>query len=344
MVRPNRWTAPTSRPVRVAAVGTALSLTALLSGCGLLDGSSGADESAAEGGGQVEKSDITIGYNPIIDVAPIFYADENGYFADEGLNVTTERTTSGAEAIASLAGGSLDFTYGSHVAFMAAQASGIADLKIVGDAYTALEDNVAIMTVPDSGVETPEDLADVSIGINAERSLADLLSISAMTSNGVDVAYDDVNWQQMAMPDLPTALANGDIKAALLPEPFLTQAAMEYGAFKVLDAAEGPTAEWPLGGYVVSADFAEENPRTVAAFQRALVRASGALVDQGELEQILPEVAGIEEDIVSVLNFGAFPTTLEAERIQRVATLMSQFSFIEEPIDVEDMIVPLPED
>ena len=44
----------------------------------------------------VEKSDITLGFIPLTDCAPLVIALEKGYFRNEGLNVTLSREASWA--------------------------------------------------------------------------------------------------------------------------------------------------------------------------------------------------------------------------------------------------------
>lgn len=116
-------------------------------------------------------------------------------------------------------------------------------------------------------VESLEDLAGMTIYAPAQNPafLFDALCKEA----GVDVTVDDTYAQPA---DLRTALAAGEVDAAVLPEPMVTIA---ESANKALITALDLTAEWdklfPAGSLVqgcavVRTAFAEENPDAVAAF------------------------------------------------------------------------------
>ena len=56
----------------------------------------------------------------------------------------------------------------------------------------------------------------------------------------------------------------------MLPEPFASDAELSYGAVPLTDLDQGATTSFPVQGYVVTKQWAEEYPNTLAAFYKAL--------------------------------------------------------------------------
>jgi NitT/TauT family transport system substrate-binding protein len=314
--------------------GGVVSAGALLgvSGCGLLGGSQN-----SSGNGQVEKARIKVGVLPVNDLAPLHLAVRNGYFRDEGLEVEVATAPDGTAALNSTLGGDYDITYSSYVPFFQAQASGVADLKIVADCSAAAPNTTVIMTAPDSGVRTPEDLADAKIAISGPNTISELLVKATMKAHNVD--FSGVEWAPIPFINMPNALQQGQVDAAILTEPFLTKASRSGAAIPVVDTATGPLEDLPLTGYGATAQFCEENPKTVAAFQRAMDRAVTEAQDRSKIEPLLPEFAKIDPETASIINLLKFNSKADVNRLQRVPRLMKDLGYIDKDIDVASMIV-----
>ncbi|WP_406692940.1 ABC transporter substrate-binding protein [Saccharopolyspora sp. ID03-671] len=304
------------------------------SGCGLLGGS----ESAGGGDGQIEKPNLKVGAMPVTDLAPLHLAVRNGIFQQEGLNVEIVTTSDGSAALTSTIGGDYDITYASYVPFFAAQARGVADLKIVADCGAGAPNTTTIMTSPNSRVRTPQDLAGKTIAISGPRTISELLVKATMRAYGVDFSKSEFT----AIPfiNMPAALQQSRVDAAILTEPFLTQAARSSGAVPVADTNTGPLEDLPLTGYGATAKFVQDNPKTVAAFQRAMDRAVAESQDRSKIEPLLPEFAKIDKETAAIISLLKFNSRADATRLQRVPRLMKDFGFLDKDIDVAKMIVP----
>ena len=123
-------------------------------------------------------------------------------------------------------------------------------------------------------------------------------------------------------------------------EPFITQAALSFGATSVLDAGSGATDGIPLGGVVLTADFATRYPNTVAAFRRALARAQADMADRSVVEKLLPTYTKIDPDTAALIALGTWPATLDRIRLQRDVDLMRQYGVLTTDLDAGKMILP----
>ncbi|SDM17109.1 ABC transporter substrate-binding protein [Allokutzneria albata] len=317
------------------ALLAALSLLLVASGCGLLGGDSGAD---AAGGAGLEKSRIKIGAMPIIDFAPLHMAIQKGYFRDEGLEIETVGIPGGTTSVNGLVGKQFDISVGNWMSFFEAQSKGVADLKLIADGYQARPHNFVIVVPQGSSITAPQHLAGKRIAVTIRGAIAELLAKASMDAHSVD--HSGVGWVEIQFPAMPAALKNKQVDAAVMVEPFITQAERNFGALPVLDVAQGATGDFPISGYATTAAFARDNPKTITAFRRALQRAQKEASDRGKVEQVLPSFAkGIDQVTASLVHLGAFPTRLDTVRIQRVADLMTVHGLLPKPLKVDGMVM-----
>lgn len=325
---------------RIFGVLSAVALLATVSGCGLLGGSEEQPADAA-GSGKVEKAKIRLGLLPILDVASVHVAIKRGYFQEEGLEIEPVKVQGGAAAIPAMISGDIDITFGNWVSFILAEskgtAKGVDGLKLVNDGYQAKPEMFLILAKADSPVKAPKDLEGKTIGINTFGNIAELTAKATLEANDVDVSK--VTFKEMPFPDMEAAVQNGSVDAAFMVEPFISKAQRVAGQITVLDAASGPTDGIPIGGYATTGKFAEENPKTVAAFQRAMAKGQRDAADRPTVEPLLVEYAGVDKETASLVHFGEFPTTLDATRLQRVSELMRTYGLLEKEFDVKPMLV-----
>ncbi|GAB3485387.1 ABC transporter substrate-binding protein [Amycolatopsis cihanbeyliensis] len=324
-----------SRRTRLGILATSLVMLASVSGCGLLGGES--DDSSGGGDGPLEQSKLTVSIMPTIDLAPLHLAMKNGYFKEEGLEIETVSAKSGQASLAKLIGGEVDIAYSSYSPFFLAQSKGAANLKFVADASSAAPNSTLIMAMPDSKVQSVQDLEGKRVGITALGTIIEVLVKSTMQANGVD--FNNVEWVEIPFPDTAAALQNDQVDAAFLTEPFITQAEKSVGAVPVADTAKGPTKDFPTAGYGSSADFADKNPETIAAFQRVMQKATNeALADRSKIEPLLVEHSKIDADTASLATLLTFQSALDPQRLQRVPDLLLEFGIIEQAVDASQMI------
>lgn len=304
-----------------------------LAGCG---GAESGDDRSADI--PVELSKITVGTMPVVDAAPIHQAIKKGYFAEEGLEVELKQLQGGAEGIPGLTSGALQFTFGNWVSFFAAQAGGAADLKFVSDGYQARQGTFQILARKDSTITGPQDLAGKTIAVNTLANVDELTTRSVLQTADVDLRR--VRFVPMAFPDMLARLEARTVDAAFLVEPYITQAQWTLGAMPIVDTASGPTNEFPIAGYATTAEFARQNPGTVAAFQRAMAKAQRDCdTTRSEVEELLTQYVKLDKQMASLVNVGSYPATLESARLQRVVDLMTSYGLLARPVDVRSMIL-----
>ena len=333
-----RFRAP--KPRVLTSLVVAISTAFTLSGCGLLSGSQGAQDSG--GNGELEKSTITIGALPAPSQTPLAVAEEKGFLAEEGLQVKTKPTPSGPKGLNALISGDVDMSFGSYTPFVKANATGTADIKIVNESMVSQPNFQALITTPNSRVQKPEDVPGKTIAVSGRGAITDLATKSALQDKGIDPNSPKLT--EMGFPQMLPALKNGDIDGAVVSEPYITPAAKQMGARIVLDDFTGSTQDFPVAGAATTGKFAQENPKTVAAFQRAMQKAQNyAQQHPSEVNALLPKFAKVPPDLAPLVQLGTIPTTMDAARLQRVSSLMYRFHQIPHEVDVSKMLLQPPQ-
>ncbi len=304
----------------------------LTASCGLLGGG---DEQAPAGQKQVKVSVL-----PLLDTAPLHLAIERGYFSEEGLNVQTVNASSGQDGITKLVAGDVDIAYAGDISIIMAQSKGAASLKFVAEASSASPRTTALMVRNDGSIKTLNDLAGRKIAINAPNGVSDTMTKSLLKEHNVD--FDGVQWTAMQFPQMGAALANRDVDAAYLTEPFVTQASKVTGAIPLADPASGATADFPLAGYATTEAWATQNTDATAAFLRALSKGSAdANADRMLVERLVvskPEYK-IDVDTAALMTVPFFRSTPSATALQRVPDLLWQFGILPARMPIEPMLL-----
>jgi NitT/TauT family transport system substrate-binding protein len=334
--------------LRAIAMATTVAVTA--AGCSLLNGDSGSDQPVA--GSTLEKSSITIGILNALDYAPVEIAKAKGYFRDEGLNVTIRIFPAGPATLPALQSGSLDVTLVNYVTFFqAVTGSNPQNLKIIADAFQADDQAIVLLAKDGSGISQPKDLVGKTVSVHQRNSVADLLLKALLHDNGIDPSA--VNRAEVKFPDQLVALSNNEIAAGVELEPYIRQGENKYGLTPLvpgpLTLVTGQTANLPLSGYIVTGAFAEKNPRTVAAVQRAMRKAQRlATADHSQVIAVLPDLTGIDRATAQQVHIGkdAYPESLDPTRLQSVVQLMNDYGGFSQgghvDVDASKFIVPTP--
>ncbi|WP_171064483.1 ABC transporter substrate-binding protein [Actinomadura soli] len=309
------------------AVAVALAATA----CG------GAEDGASANG--LEKSEIRLGTMTIADTASVQLALSKGLFRAEGLTVKTQVIQGGAAGIPLLRSGRLDISFGNYVSLFTA---GVKDPrfkpKIIAEGFNSAAGTHVVMVRGDSPHKTIKDLAGKRIAVNTKRNISTLLIRSVAQAQGVGFD-DDKSFVEVPPPAMEHALKSKSVEAVQAIEPFGTQMRQTMGARMVADLSSGQTANLPIAGYAATEKFVAKNPKTVAAFQRALVKAQGMCADRKVVRDVLPTYAkGIDAKVASSMSFGEYPTTLDPSHLGRVSDLMQRFGYVDKPIDVKNFV------
>ena len=337
----------------------AVALMALLvAACGSDATPSGSTSSADSGGPATETTNdaqpataslepVTLGYIPIAIDGPFFIAQEKGYFVEEGLEVTFERLEGGADMLIQTAAGNFDVgAGGAGAALFNAIHQGLG-VQIVAPLHAERPPMTTPLVVRkaayDSGeIDEVRDLKGRTVAINAFGASTEYWLHGALESGGL--TYDDVKVVAIPFSDIPAALEQGSIDAAMLGEPLATFAEQQGIAVRLaddfFDGAQATVVYF-------NERFATERADVAQRFMNAYLRASRDLYenyDDPENLAILAEYTGLDTEVLAAM---AAPVHT-VDGVVNVDNLMRQQEFFmargqleyDELIDVSTIVNP----
>lgn len=329
---------------RIRQRALVFAITGLTVGVTACSSASSAGGSASSGAsGAPELSTITIGAVLSADTVTLQIAKDKGFFKQQGLNVkiipeaTTNATATG------LLSHTMDFGDQNYIG-MLEQEKTVPGLnqRIVADDTQASMDNDVLIVGKSSKLTSIAQLKGKKV------------SVPALGTNFAAVALDvlmkpysmtSADYTTVVVPfaDAAQALARNEVDAAFVIEPFLTTAEAAAGDRVLVDMTTGALSAFPITCWVTSASFAQQDPKTVAAFQRAMasalqVAATNPSYVRSELPKLIP---AMKPTIANVINLPTYNTTLSLTRLERVADVMEQVGALPKNFDVKTMYDPL---
>jgi NitT/TauT family transport system substrate-binding protein len=290
-----------------------------------------------------ELATITVGVLLGSDDVTIQIAQDQGLFKAEGLNVKTVVLPTTNAATAGLLSHTLDFTTENYVGmFQQEKAVPGLNLRIVADNDQATPNLFALMVAKSSPITSLSGLKGKKVSFPAKG-----FNYGAMATDiqlqPYHLSSDSFTTVALPFSSAPQAIATGTIDAAFTTEPFIT--IMESsGARELVDLLSGPLAGFPVACWGTTAAFVAKNPKTVAAFQRAMTKAVRlAAANTPLVRQELPKfVTTMKPQMASVITLPAFNSTLTLARMQRVADVMIRLGALPANFDVKAMFYPPP--
>ena len=175
---------------------------------------------------------LNLGYSVWVGYGPWFIAQDQGYFKDNGLDVTLTDVENPADRFTAMAGKQLD-----GLSTTLDTLSQYCNPETPFKAILALDESSGgDGIVASSAIKTIADLKGKKIGVNL-GSVSQFLLEYIFKQNGLTDA--DVTLVRMSQGDVPAALAAGQIDAGVTWEPHLT-AAVKNGATLLVDSKSTP--------------------------------------------------------------------------------------------------------
>lgn len=256
---------------------------------------------------------IGVAMHPSASLA--FVALENGYFDELGLEVVVKKYPSGKRALLEgLFPGEVDLTSAADVPVAM---SGLSRkvFRILTSTFSA--DNVnRVIARRDRGITDPKDLKGKTVATQRASAVHFFLHLFLL-DNGM--SEQDVTMRYMKAEFLPQALADGDIDAFSMREPYISQARELLGDNAVVFAAPGLYAQTEV--LVSSPAFVNAKPHVIDKVLGALLKAETFIhenpdaaigiasrwigVSKDEMAQIWPTVSfriGLDQALLLLLE------------------------------------------
>ncbi|MGH3390934.1 MAG: ABC transporter substrate-binding protein [Actinomadura sp.] len=317
-----------SRSVAVAAAGI---VAMAVAGCG---GGSGAEESGGI-------TTVKLGYVPYADDAAAFLAQDKGIFRKHGLNVEFVPAANPTAIVAAMISGQQQFGFITDPVLINVNNTGT-PLKCVSPVIgrqpsNSERDGTTLLAAKGSGIKGVKDLAGKKVGVVQLNSLNTVDVQALATQEGID--HTSIQFIQIPFPQLPAALSQGRVEAAIIVQPF-AQTALDQGATVI----NHPNAVLWGGGTTVCfgalGRYIDQNPELVRNFNTAMREAILYSKDhESEAKATLAKRLSLtpEEAQKQVLQTDWNPTLTPAT-IDEIQTYMKQFGLIKKTTPAADMV------
>ncbi|WEG08478.1 ABC transporter substrate-binding protein [Microbacterium horticulturae] len=312
----------------------AVASTIALAGC---SGSASPDAGAS---GDSAAMKVSVGVTPIPNAAPLYLAEKLGYFTDENLDVTPQIVASAGAAVPLLQSGDLQFAEVSSTPTITATSKGL-PLRVVSgdDRYNddaSATDGAALVAAKGSGLTKISELNGKTVAVVGLKSGPELVMRVAIDQAGGDDSK--VKFVEIAYPDMVSALESGRVDAALITDPFLSQA-KEKGLTVIsqpyIDAMPGKAGILWIG----SGNWIDQNPEAAAAFQRAITKAVDYAAENPDaVRDIMSTYTKSSKEAIKATVLPVFDSSITADDMKYWADTMLQYGFIDTAYDPSDLI------
>lgn len=234
---------------------------------------------------------VSLAINPVPHSIFIYIALENGYFAEQELDVRVSKFASGKDALDSLLAGGADVATAADFPLTLA---GLSNQDVYVVAMMGHFNDIKIIARKDSGINSIQDLKGKKIA--TKKGTSGEVFINKLF-NKENISINSINLVSMDPSDMPAALIRGDIDAFVIFEPYISRAQKELGNKSIVFAPKDIFGEtWNLA---VSKDFLTKNPGRIKKFLKALLKAEDFYKNNPEESiKIVQKHTGAEEDTI----------------------------------------------
>ena len=248
-------------------------------------------------------------------IAPAVIADEKGFFAKHGLDVSFILTGINSQIPAALVSESADIGFVTTSSLVQANDNGI-ELRAIAGTGIAFPGatNEATVARTGSNIHTAQDYIGRKVAVPGIGVVMDIMFRNWLMKANVDPAK--VTFVEVSGPQQLDALRGGSIDAVVANDPQLfrlIRSGAGYEAGKFMDALPG---EMPIIVYAVTREWGEKHRDAVAAFQAA--HKEGVAYAEAHPDEVREAVAKrlkLPADVVKDMDIPPFRPDVKPEQI-----------------------------
>lgn len=256
---------------------------------------------------------LNIGVMSSMDYLPLAVAQENGFFEQEGVNVTIHKFYSANERDAAFQSGNLDGTILDYTGAAIQRAGGI-NLKMTSQC----DGSFVLVAGKESGVVSIQDLKDKRLAVSRNTVIDFCTDLVLQQANIAEKDVDKVEINKI--PLRLEMLRNGKIDATMLPDPFAT-IALEGGNKNVIDINE---LDLRVTGIAFHDEVIAEKEEGLKSFYRAYNSAIALIKSQplSAFESLLTTEIGFPAEFVGKVQLPNYtmaqlPQPKDLERVEQ---------------------------
>lgn len=222
-----------------------------------------------------DQVNVAIGQRGLWDTMVIPAGIEQGFFADEDIEVDVTWTRGGAETLQAVITGSVQFAIANGMLGVLSAYEKGAPIRIVSAQMTGAPDLYWYVKA-DSDIQSMSDMDDRSMGFSRPGSSTNLVALELGQAAGVEPDYTPTG----GISETRTQVMSGQVDAGWSVPPMNLDLVSQGEIRIIARGSDVPhLSEQTIRVNVVNADFLEENPEVVERFMRAYTRALDWMYD-----------------------------------------------------------------
>ncbi|GGM64699.1 sulfonate ABC transporter substrate-binding protein [Micromonospora sonchi] len=318
---------------KVMALGLIAATAIALTGCTDSDASSSDQKD-----GELRK--VRVAALPITETAALWGGIKAGLFAKHGLQVEVLPAQGGAQAIPALINGDIDFAIGQPFGPFRAdlQDLGVVMIGNYASSYAEGDDINAVVASAKSGIKRPAELAGKRVSVNSLGAAGDVTIMAAVEKDGGDPST--IKFVEVAFPDAPAQLEAGNIDAAWVPEPFVTQLKGRGDTFIVAPYQAVVPGLTTLTTFTTTKK-AESDAKLVddftAAMKETLTWAEDS-ANETAVRQAIKDNLKLPEPVADSVKLPTFSWDLDRASLQTLAELAQKYKVLDKQPNLDRLV------
>ena len=281
---------------------------------------------------------ITIGYQPTIDVVPLFVAKEQGFFAKHGLDAQLQ-AGSGAIQVAGVISDSLQIGNPTIPQVLQAVDNGL-DLQIIagGNFMSAAAEEFAVVVRAGVAIDTPKDFADKKVGVNTINAFLHVIFVEWLKKNGVDPKR--VTYVEVPFPQMNDVMRQGQIDATVTVEPFIGRMVQANTGRAITDFVKEFPQGMPVVLYAAKRTWVVANSDAVRGFRAALSEGISFTNDNPEpARAITLNYLKMPPEVLAAMKKPDLRVKVDPERVADWMEIMKSQGLVKGTIDLRQIVL-----
>lgn len=289
--------------------------------------------------GSTELRKVRVASLPISDQIALQVGIDEGIFEKHGLDVEVVPAQGGAQAIPALMSGDIQFAIGQPFGPFRA---GLQDLgvTVIGNFSSSLAEGLdvnGVVSLGDSGIVTPKDLAGKKVAVNSLGAAGDLTIKAAVDADGGDSST--VEFVEVAFPDAEAQLVAGNIDAAWVPDPFQSKIAAGGGNI-VVHPYQAILPGLTVLTTITTNELIEKDPELVKEYATASAEAlEFTQNNDAAARAAIVKHLGIPAEVAEKLTLPTFDAKLDIAQITELAELALEYGTLDAMPDIKSIFV-----
>ena len=313
---------------------TIMTVALMLMGCGYVEDK----ESSVQAGGNSTADSIRVGVLRTADSLPIYVGEKTGLFEKYGVNVELVEFSSASNQSKAIEGGAIDGMM-TDMVVQNLLIKGGTDLRAVA---TALGENVAegkflIVSSPNSGIESIEDVEGKKIGIS-EGTMMEYLVDSYWSELGLDInKIEKVNIPSLSLRF--ETLNADEIDLAILPDP-MGDLAIAGGCKEIVNDTTLKN-NYSVTVIAFTKKFTDENESVVRKFMEGYNAAVDRINEHNDEDlELIHYVANVPEALQGTWQIPHYPknSVPTQEEVENITKWMVEKNLLNKTVDYDQVV------